>query len=178
LEEKSDLGSWHKLPLPVDKHLFWQDLRLDVERRSRAVDLQQFVRETLTEIVLGVNAAQDQAEVEASGARINPTGIGLVATPDGYLGNLSSGEAVFVVDFDLAVTVSGTGPGELAAKVQVVGQFTAKVNGTKKSARDSTNRIKFRIPVALRPSPVADPAHETNERKEDDLIERWNRTEP
>jgi len=142
------------------------------------VDLQQFVRETLTEIVLGVNAAQDQAEVEASGARINPVGIGLGATPDGYLGNLSSGEAVFVVDFDLAVTVSGTGPGELAAKVQVVGQFSAKLNGTKKSARDSTNRIKFRIPIALRPNPEPDSTLEAKAPREDDPIERWNRTEP
>jgi hypothetical protein len=153
-------------------------LRLDAKRRSREVDLQQFVRETLTEIVLGVNAAQDQTEVEASGARINPVGIGLGATPDGYLGNLPSGEAVFVVDFDLAVTVSGTGPGELAAKVQVVGQFSAKLNGTKKSARDSTNRIKFRIPIALRPNPEPDSALEAKAPREDDPIERWNRTEP
>lgn len=142
------------------------------------MDLQQFVRETLTEIVLGVNAAQDQAEVEASGARINPAGIGLAAMPDGYLGNLSSGEAVFVVDFDLAVTVSGTGPGEMGAKVQVVGQFTAKLNGTRKSARNSTNRIKFRVPIALRANPVSDATADANEHKEDDPIERWNRTEP
>ncbi len=142
------------------------------------MDLQQFVRETLTEIVLGVNAAQDQAEVEASGARINPAGIGLGAVPDGYLGNLSSGEAVFVVDFDLAVTVSGAGQGEMGAKVQVMGQFTAKLNGTKKSARNSTNRIKFRVPIALRPDPGPDAASDAKEPREDDPIERWNRTEP
>jgi hypothetical protein len=142
------------------------------------VDLQQFVRETLTEIVLGVNAAQDQAEVEASGARINPAGIGLAAMPDGYLGNLSSGEAVFVVDFDLAVTVTGSGPGEIGAKIQVLGQLTAKLNGTKKSARNSTNRIKFRVPIALRPNPGSDATSNANEAKEDDPIERWSRTEP
>lgn len=96
------------------------------------MDLQQFVRETLTEIVLGVNAAQDQVEVEASGARINPAGIGLAATPDGYLGNLASGWPVFVVDFDLAVTVSGIGQGEAAPKVQVVSQFTSKLSGTRR----------------------------------------------
>jgi hypothetical protein len=153
-------------------------LRLEVEQRSRAVDLQQFVREALTEIVLGVNAAQDQAEVEASGARINPAGIVLGALPDGYLGNLPSGEAVFVVDFDLAVTVAGTGPGELGPKVQVVGQFTAKLNGAKKSARNSTNRIKFKVPIALRPNPGSDATPDANEPKDDDPIERWNRTEP
>ena len=142
------------------------------------MDLQQFVRETLTEIVLGVNAAQDQAEVEASGARINPAGIGLGAAPDGYLGSLSSGWPVFVVDFDLAVTVAGTGPGEVGAKVQVVGQFTAKVNGTKKSARNSTNRIRFRVPIALRPNPGSDATPDASEAKEEDPIERWSRTEP
>jgi hypothetical protein len=142
------------------------------------VDLQQFVRETLTEIILGVNAAQDQAEVEASGARINPTGMGVGAMPDGYLGNLSSGEAVFVVDFDLAVTVSGTGQGEGGAKVQVLGQFTAKLSGTKKSPRDSTNRIKFKVPIALRPDTGSDAAPDAKHRQEDDPVERWNRTEP
>ena len=142
------------------------------------MDLQQFVRETLTEIVLGVNAAQDQAEVEASGARINPAGIGLAATPDGYLGNLSSGEAVFVVDFDLAVTVAGTGQGDVGAKVQVVGQFTTKLNGAKRSGRNSTNRIKFKVPIALRPDPGSDAIPDANEPMEDDPIERWNRTEP
>ena len=142
------------------------------------MDLQQFVRETLTEIILGVNAAQDQAEVEASGARINPAGIGLGATPDGYLGNLSSGWPVFVVDFDLAVTVSGTGQGEATAKVQVVSQFTSKLSGTKKAPRDSTNRIRFRVPIALRPDTGLDAAPDTKQPGEDDPIERWNRTEP
>jgi hypothetical protein len=142
------------------------------------VDLQQFVRETLTEIVLGVNAAQDQAEVEASGARINPAGIGVGAMPDGYLGNLSSGQAVFVVDFDLAVTVSGTGQEEGGAKVQVLGPFTAKLSGTKKSPRGSTNRIKFKVPIALRPDTGPDAAPDAKHRPEDDPIERWNRTEP
>jgi hypothetical protein len=125
-----------------------------------------------------VNAAQDQAEVEASGARINPPGIGLSAMPDGYLGNLSSGEVVFVVDFDLAVTVSGTGQGEGHAKVQVVSQLTAKLSGAKKSPRDSTNRIKFRVPIALRPDIGSDAAPHAKHRNEDDPIERWNRTEP
>jgi hypothetical protein len=66
----------------------------------------------------------------------------------------------------------------LAAKVQVVGQFGAKLNGTKKSARESTNRIKFRIPIALRPNPEPDSALEAKELREDDPMERWNRTEP
>lgn len=143
------------------------------------MDLQQFVRETLTEIALGVNAAQDQAEIEVSGARINPAGVTLGATPDGYLGSLSSGWPVFVVDFDLAVTVSGNGPGEAASKVKVVGQYTSKVTGTKKSARDSTSRIKFRVPLALRPDRELEVAPaEDGEPSEDDPIERWNRTEP
>ena len=142
------------------------------------MELQQFVRETLTEIVLGVNAAQDQAEVEASGARISPAGIGLSAMPDGYLGSLSEGWPVFVVDFDIAVTVSANGPGEAAAKVKVVGQFTSKVSGTKKAPRDSTNRIKFRVPIALRPDTPSEVAPDANQPGEDDPIERWNRTEP
>ena len=142
------------------------------------MDLQQFVRETLTEIVLGVNAAQDQAEVEASGARINPKGIGLGAAPDGYLGSLSSGWPVFVVDFDLAVTVSGNGQGEAAAKVKVMGQFSPKLSGTKKAPRDSTNRIKFRVPIALRPDTGSDAASDAKQSGADDPIERWNRTEP
>jgi hypothetical protein len=125
-----------------------------------------------------VNAAQDQAEVEASGARINPAGIGLGAAPEGYLGSLSSGWPVFVVDFDLAVTVSGNGPGEAAAKVKVMGQFTSKLSGTKKAPRDSTNRIKFRVPIALRPDTGSDAASDAEQPNADDPIERWNRTEP
>ncbi len=140
------------------------------------MDLEQFVKEALSEIVLGVNAAQDQ--VEASGARINPAGVGPGASPDGYLGQLSSGETVFVVDFDVAVTVSGGGQGEAGAKVQVLGPFTAKLGGAKRTARDSTSRIKFRVPLALPPDSASKVAFDEKLRKANDALDRWNRTEP
>jgi len=140
------------------------------------VDLEQFVREALSEIVLGVNAAQEQ--VEAKGGRINPAGVSPGATPDGYLGQLSSGETVFAVDFDVAVTVSGGAPGETGARLQVLGLFTPKLGGAKRTARDSTSRIKFRVPVALRPDSVSKAAFEERLRTANDALERWNRTEP
>jgi hypothetical protein len=140
------------------------------------VDLQQFVKQALSEIVLGVNAAQD--EVEARGARINPAGIGPGAAPDGYLGQLASGETVFAVDFDVAVTVSGGAPGEAGAKLQVLGLFTPKLGGAKRTARDSASRIKFRVPLALRPDSESKAAFDERLRKASDALERWNRTEP
>jgi len=140
------------------------------------VDLEQFVKEALSEIVSGVNAAQDQ--VEASGARINPAGVGPGASPDGYLGQLSSGEAVFAVDFDVAVTVSAGASGEAGAKLQVLGLFTPKLGGAKRTARDSTSRIKFRVPLALRPDSASKAAFDDRLRMANDALERWNRTEP
>ncbi len=140
------------------------------------MDLEQFVKEALSEIVLGVNAAQDQVEV--SGARVNPAGVRPGAGPDGYLGQLSSGETVFVVDFDVAVTVSGGAQGEAGAKVQVLGLFTAKLGGAKRTARDSTSRIKFRVPLALRPDSASKVAFDEKLRKDNDALDRWSRTEP
>ena len=142
------------------------------------MDLQRFVKETLTEIALGVNAAQDQAEVELSGARINPPGIPPVAAPDGYLGQLASGEVVCVVDFDLAVTVSGSGPNESSSKIEVLGLLTAKLNGAKRTPRDSISRIKFKVPIAFRADPGLVSSSDTKSREQEDAVERWSRTEP
>jgi hypothetical protein len=140
------------------------------------VDLEQFVKQALSEIVLGVNAAQDH--VEARGARINPAGVGPGAAPDGYLGQLSSGETVFAVDFDVAVTVSGGAPGEVGTKLQVLGLFTPKLGGAKRTPRDSTSRIKFRVPLALRLDSASKAAFDERLQKANDALDRWSRTEP
>src|ERR1700687_5749624 len=115
------------------------------------MDLREFVKETLAEIASGVKDAQDQSQ--ESGAGVNPAGIAVDASPDGYLGQLPSGETVFVIDFDVAVTVSDSAQGGAGAKVQVLEMLSANVGGSLGASSQSTSRIKFKVPLALRAAP-------------------------
>ena len=135
------------------------------------MDLREFVKETLSEIALGVQDAQDT--VKASGTRVNPAGIGVGATPDSYLGLLASGETVFVVDFDVAVTASDSAEGGAGAKVQVLGLFSGKLGGSQTTASESTSRIKFKVPLSLRADPESKAELDARRRRDDEAADSF-----
>jgi hypothetical protein len=110
------------------------------------MDLQDFVSQTLTQIVSGVRAAQ--TEVRSMEADINPH-LSSSSEQAGKLGFFwAGGRAVQVVQFEIDLTVvegTGTKGG--------IGVFAAGIgfgsSGQSNSESHAVSRIKFAIPIAL-----------------------------
>jgi hypothetical protein len=114
------------------------------------MELKDFVAQTLTQIIQGVQLAQKQAQ--ELGGYISPH-LSFMQKGDERLLCYTtfpdkSKRAVYAVDFDVAVgtqdsTKSKTGLGIF------VGGFGVGVQGTDSSVYDRLNRIKFMVPVIL-----------------------------
>jgi len=98
--------------------------------------LEEFVADTLTEIIQGVARAQPVAAVNKAG--VNP-----------YTG---SANAVQTIEFDIELsTVENSATG---ARLGVfVGPLAAKVGGTSEETTKSVGRVRFRVPVQLPSQP-------------------------
>ena len=111
------------------------------------MNLQEFIREMLVQIINGVKDAQEI--IGESGAAINP--IGLYRVHDQLAGRgYHSGAVTETVEFDVAVTVTeaeGTKKG-VGAFVSVVGIGAQKHTEAQSS---SVSRIKFSVPALLPP---------------------------
>jgi hypothetical protein len=108
--------------------------------------LQEFVKETLREIIAGVQEAQTYAAT--TGARINPdedharANTSYIDTSDGGIAPIKE------IDFDVAVTSTDTTEAQAGA-----GIFVAALGIGAKGKSDTLNscvsRIKFSVPIAL-----------------------------
>jgi hypothetical protein len=68
------------------------------------MDLKDFVKETLVQISTGVQESIE--EVRESGGYSNPAAVGSSKTSDNsHFGSMGEGQNVFLVNFDVAVTV-------------------------------------------------------------------------
>ena len=108
------------------------------------MDIQEFVRESLIQIVEGIAGAK------ASKSEVNP-GLAIAEgakVPSSVLVTVNRGRPVFLVDFDLAVTSTGKTEASGKAGIAIVQVFNA---GGEKSASNETisaTRIKFVVPIA------------------------------
>ena len=100
------------------------------------MDLSQFVKVTLTQIIEGVTKAMEQTKEHSPRVVINPT-----------LGHAAHAEAT-KIQFDVAVTVQESGEAKGESSVQVFGMKFG-VDGSKTNANIAVSRITFEIPVAL-----------------------------
>lgn len=112
------------------------------------VSLQDFVSETLKQVIGGVVVAQDYAKDK--GAYVNPY---LMPSGDGKISRLRHSETGTFpgsVDFDVAVTtVKGT---ETQGGIGIfVGPVALGSKGQSESSSSSVSRIKFSVPVAFPP---------------------------
>ncbi len=112
------------------------------------MNLQDFIRETLVQVVNGVKDAQSQlADMEAA---INPVGLaGQVSQLEGRRYS-RTGQVSETVEFDIAVTVTegeSTKKG-VGAFVSVVGIGAQKQTEAQSS---SVSRVKFNVQVLLPP---------------------------
>ena len=101
------------------------------------MDLKSFVRESLTQIVQGVAAAQKEAH--KLGAVIDP--------PDGYNRRRES------VEFDVAVTVT-EGSGSAARIGVLAGIVGGKIEGSSQKQGSAAHHIKFAVSLFYPESPT------------------------
>ncbi len=111
------------------------------------MELKDFVRESLKQIVEGVSEAQDP--VRRHGGYVNPTALPK-GTSESHFGEfLPSGQQVFLVEFDVAVTINEQTGTHAEAKVQIASFLSLGAGGNSGDALQLTQRIKFKVPLAL-----------------------------
>lgn len=110
------------------------------------MDLQEFVKQTLTQIIEGVTDAQKQ--VSEKGGEINPH-INTSHEQLGKQGFLFSSEGpVQIVKFDVALTV-GEGKGTKGGIGVFAGVVGLGSSGESSSENSSVSRVEFSVPLLL-----------------------------
>jgi hypothetical protein len=101
--------------------------------------LQEFVSETLIQIVAGVAAARDKQ-----------AGVGVhTLIPDGHTKSLvtSTGRTAFMVEFDVAVTATDKTQADGKAGISVVQVFNVGGEHSQTTEHSSVSRVKFTVPI-------------------------------
>jgi len=103
--------------------------------------LQDFVRDSLIQITTGV------AEARGQNNRVSP----YVSSNDKPSGAFytTEGSVAFLVEFDVAVTVSEKKDGSGKAGISVASIFTAEGGGGLSVEQSRASRIQFRVPVVF-----------------------------
>jgi hypothetical protein len=123
------------------------------------IELKDFVRSTLVELVEGT--AEAQKAVRSRGAVINPTSFQAGGAIQNEIREAMGDRLVRFVDFDLAITA--TKDADTRAKIGVFGGWVGGgVEGGSAHASSSVGRLKFSIPLLL---PTGDPGSSRKSRK-------------
>lgn len=139
--------------------------------KEMSVELKEFIRETLAQIAAGVEAAQ--TEVRDAGGFVNPAHrTGKQEQDKSHFGSLMSGQNIFLVDFDVTVTVIEATETEGKAKLNVAGLLNLGTGGQSNASSTATNRISFKVPLAM---PVDAASLEQLQRQDQALVERRRR---
>ena len=139
------------------------------------MELQEFVKAALLQITTAVREAQDA--VRDSGGVLNPSAI--TSAPGSadltHFATLESGQNVFLVDFDVAVTATDALEGSGGGKLSVASVFSIHGGARTATTSESTSRIRFKVPLALPVDAVSKTAFDRRNRDEDERVSRFNR---
>ena len=108
------------------------------------MELRDFVRQTLVDLVKGIEDAQ--TELSSSKAIINPLG-----TPKIIKVHKDQDVSFSEVEFEIQLDVKKSKKAEGRAKITVVNVLTAGAGRQNDSSHGETNKIKFAIPVHFPP---------------------------
>ena len=113
------------------------------------MELREFIRDVLVQIAHGVKDAD--AEVIAAGGVASPaTRSGPVSEDrETHFATLESGAPVFLVDFDVAVTVSETTDQGGKAGLRIASVFSGEFGGKSGESTATVSRVRFKVPIAL-----------------------------
>lgn len=107
------------------------------------MDLSEFVRETLNNVVAGVVLSQE--DLKKTNAIINPSTI----DENGFISLSYGNKRIVNVSFDVAVTVDDIEGDKAGIKVSVANFFSGSVGGETKTAYLLVSRVSFEIPILL-----------------------------
>jgi hypothetical protein len=113
------------------------------------VELKEFVRDVLVQIAEGVREAD--AGVSAAGGVASPaTHFGPVANArEIHFATMDTGAPVFLVDFDVAITVAEGSSVGGDARLRIATIFSAGIGAKGGESTASVSRVRFKVPVAL-----------------------------
>jgi hypothetical protein len=118
------------------------------------MELKEFVKETLIQISAGVQESIEM--VRDTGGYTNPAVSDSVKNGDtSHFSSMGEGQNIFLVDFDVAITVDESADASGGAKLKVAGIFSAGGDAGISSKSSSTNRVSFKIPLALPVDPTS-----------------------
>lgn len=110
------------------------------------MELKEFVSQTISQIIEGVNEAGEMAKNH--GATVNPH-IVSSASEMGKQGMLwGGGQPIQIIKFDVALTVT-QGTGTKGGIGIVTGVVSLGSTGESQSANTSVSRVQFSVPIAL-----------------------------
>jgi len=118
------------------------------------MNIQDFVSETLREIGAAVIKGATHPGIDISP---RPIGGPEASTTVGKLRG-PGGKVIVFVDFDLSVLVQAKLEGEMGAGISVIGIGGAKSDFSGAIDQAHTQRVKFQIPILLKPTAEADTA--------------------
>lgn len=144
------------------------------------MELKEFIKETLIQIAEGIEAAQ--TEVRDCGGFVNPAHRSDPKNSvENHFGVLSNGQNIFLVDFDISVTVVEETGADAKAKLQVASFFKVGVGVESNTSNSATNRVSFKVPLGLPVDAVSeeqlkqkDAELEEKRRKQSEAIRRHN----
>jgi len=118
------------------------------------MELSEFVKQSLTQIVGGVKASQD--DIRSQGGFVNPAVFASSPGNEGatHFGSVGDGQNVLLVDFDVAVTITDTIEGGVGGKLSVASFFKVEAGGKGSTASEAISRIRFKVPLALPVDPI------------------------
>lgn len=119
------------------------------------MELKDFVRETLTQIAQGIQESLEP--VREAGGYSNPAIRTQPKTTDSsHFASMGAGRNVFLVDFDVAVSVSEEAGSNAEAKLKVASFLSLGAGGDSSKQSSATNRISFKVPLALPVDPITE----------------------
>ena len=133
------------------------------------MDVKSFVSATLRQVLEGVQDAQSFAlEV---GAAVNPllSSAGSVPLPVS-----ETGQTVYSVDFDIAVTTESVASKEGGAGIKVASFVDFGAKGSSQDRAQSVSRVRFTVPICMPPDKASETVREATKRRTAETMKNFN----
>ena len=112
------------------------------------MELKEYIAETLVQISAGIEAAQN--ECRDCGGFINPAHrVSNKRSAESHFGVLPSGQNIFLVDFNVAITVVEENGSDTSGKLKVCGVIDIGGGVEQSNTSSATNKVSFKVPMAL-----------------------------
>ena len=111
------------------------------------MDLKDFVKEALVQITEGVKESQEI--IREHGGYANPATGTSSSNIDAHIGNLKDGQSIYLVDFDISVSVTESTGINGSSKLTVASLFNLGAGVESSDSNSTLSRIAFKVPLAL-----------------------------